>query len=78
MDWRQEAACFGTDINMWYPGPEANTEIQRRICEGCPVKKECLSDALTYDDWDDYGYRAGLSHRARNKMRRATTGRIAS
>lgn len=41
------------------------------ICQGCPVKKECLADILSLSPGeDDGGMRAGTSCADRRKLRR--------
>ena len=45
--WWEEAACAGGDTNAWFGerrGPHSDdTKLALSICEGCPVKDECLA-----------------------------------
>ena len=41
-------------------------EACRVICESCPVRVECLQDAL--DNGDEYTFRGGMTDRARRKL----------
>lgn len=41
-------------------------------CRGCPVRAECLADALTIPATLDDGIRGGYTARARQKMSRTT------
>ena len=44
-DWSRLAACRDGDPDaLFVQGAEQN--IAKRICRGCPVRYECLADAL--------------------------------
>lgn len=50
-DWRERAACQNEDWRLWFA--ETRTEKDRRdratamvICQGCPVRADCLRWAL--------------------------------
>lgn len=43
------------------------------VCTGCPVRAECLADALEWHPSYDYGIRGGHTENERRNMRR--TGR---
>jgi WhiB family transcriptional regulator, redox-sensing transcriptional regulator len=67
--WRLSAACldmptdlFLSNLEATEPDPEAVA-----VCDRCPVRAECMAEALAYDDW---GVRAGTSHRQRQQLRR--------
>lgn len=58
-DWRTRAACRGSiDDEVWFPKTKKCSRTSKRICEGpdpikhpelgCPVKQECLDDALAH------------------------------
>jgi WhiB family transcriptional regulator, redox-sensing transcriptional regulator len=55
--WVHEAACAGQPLSMFYPdlgsrrSGENDVAISRarRICARCPVRRECLSEALTVE-----------------------------
>lgn len=50
--WRSRAACRGTDPEAFFPtaedGPvyDAQVAAAKAICRGCPVRAECLEEAL--------------------------------
>lgn len=46
--WWNHGACRGHDPNLWFPEwPKPNEYRQaRKICATCPVRKQCLDDAL--------------------------------
>lgn len=70
-NWRDRAACVGRDVNYFFakPGTEM-ADAALSMCETCPVRDQCLEDALAYDPADDHGIRGGLTERARRKLRK--------
>ena len=63
-DWMTEAACRGLDPETWFPEQgkdsrlrskhprttmKAVTRLAQRICEDCPVKRECADYAIDTD-----------------------------
>lgn len=77
--WRDDAACRGKDTGLWYP-PESHSDgrprrretpksygIARQICRNeCPVRAECLEDALEHEE--PYGMWGGLTRPERNTI----------
>lgn len=50
-NWRNDAACLHADPDMFFPigttGPALDQiDEAKRICQACPVKKQCLAWAL--------------------------------
>jgi hypothetical protein len=48
-DWRALAACRGQDGRWWFTNPQTDPTghgLAERICAGCPVRKECATEAL--------------------------------
>ena len=50
-DWRAAGACLGADPDLFFPiavGEAASTQVARalRICDGCPVRQQCLDFAM--------------------------------
>lgn len=69
-DWRDDAACRGTDITIFYPDPadmpqgrNAPTKDPyphaRIICNTCTVTTHCLKEAV--ETGDNHGFRARLT-----------------
>jgi len=57
--WVKQAACADRGDEMFPDNSEHGIEAAKRICRRCPVRTECLRDAIRTDDnW--YGIRAGL------------------
>jgi WhiB family redox-sensing transcriptional regulator len=67
-----EPPCATTDPEMYFPpkGLQASIEIRmaKTLCEGCPVKAECLTYALTAGEI--YGIWGGTTANERSRMKR--------
>ena len=48
MSWTDLAACKGRDWHLWFPkrGDSLSVKIAKTVCRGCPVRLECLHEAL--------------------------------
>lgn len=68
-EWHHQAACRGMETDAFFPGRGESSDEARAICEGCAVRKDCLSAALAAGDscWGVWG---GLSNRGRRVLRR--------
>lgn len=66
-DWRQQAACAETDPELWFPDGWHESPDAIAICNTCPVRQECLDDALRMDD-NAFGIRGGLYPSERRKL----------
>jgi len=54
--WREHAACTGYDPVLW--DPDSTEEVQRmgvRICRQCPVRQQCLTEALRHREVGVWG-----------------------
>ena len=73
--WREQAACRGTDLDLFFPSRGESAEPARQVCARCPVRQPCLdyaiSNAITHGIW------GGLVERERRvlRSRRAVTAR---
>ena len=77
MTWRDDAACagmtFAQAMATFYPTgstAESRWNAARALCEGCPVRNQCLDAALTEELADaaryegkvySFGYRGGTT-----------------
>lgn len=43
VDWQRSAACRDVDSALFFDGPRS---MAVRVCQGCPVRRECLEYAL--------------------------------
>ncbi len=63
--WRDQAACKGMDPELWFPKREAACNAggyatAREICMTCPVRTECLDEAMATEQDAGKAYRAGM------------------
>lgn len=71
--WRDDAKCAGVSLRVFFhPDGERNPMRARReaqakvVCGNCPVRSECLHEALTTPNpWGTWG---GMSERERRKV----------
>jgi WhiB family redox-sensing transcriptional regulator len=67
VDWPSLAACRDGDPDaLFVQGAEQN--VAKRICRGCPVRYECLADAL--DNRIEFGVWGGMTERERRALLR--------
>lgn len=69
--WRDDATCATVDPELFYPSGPGGTAAQmerqaKAICGVCPVRKECLAEAVSVGDYT--GIRGGLSAPERRGM----------
>ena len=69
MDWRAKALCKGADPRLFYP-PGNTSLIVKAVCGGCPVRHQCLSDAVR---GDEYGIWGGTDRTQRQRLSVAVT-----
>ena len=83
--WREHAACVGSGVDFFPQPPSkdgvhghrsADPEYRRKVnvakavCNGCPVKQECLDTAMESTWFRDFGIRGGLTASEREQLRR--------
>lgn len=67
VDWPVLAACKGRDPDdLFVMGAAQN--VAKRICKQCPVRYECLADAL--DNKIEFGVWGGMTERERRALLR--------
>ena len=62
-DWTVAAKCKGMADAMF---PEADQKRARQVCADCPVRLQCLAEAL--DDRIQYGVWGGMTERERRVL----------
>ncbi len=65
--WRDEALCRETDPELFFPEKGHTPHAARRVCAVCPVRAECLADALARRDVT-FGVLGGLIPRERRDL----------
>jgi WhiB family transcriptional regulator, redox-sensing transcriptional regulator len=77
MTWHTDAACAGQPTSLWYPDDRGGNMQARRgdpyaearlICAGCPVRVDCLNEALASPDYG--GMWGGMTQDERKIERR--------
>lgn len=71
--WRDQAECTGADTELFYRQDDELTDRSKTLkireraakayCNDCPVKAECLQDAIETEEM--YGIRGGLNPKER-------------
>lgn len=56
--WREHAACRSADPELFFAGGAANAKA-KRLCASCPVRRQCLDDAIGGDE--RFGIWGGMS-----------------
>ncbi len=69
--WVQRAACRGSGFGPYFPKGGASSTPAKAVCAQCPVRGECLDNALRYPQLQ--GVWGGTS----DAERRALRGRAA-
>lgn len=66
-DWRVQAACRDENPDQLFVRGAEQRKV-RTICFGCPVRTECLSEAL--DNKIEFGVWGGMTERERRALLR--------
>ncbi|GAB3211040.1 WhiB family transcriptional regulator [Marinactinospora thermotolerans] len=66
-NWANEGACRGSDPDALFVQGAAQNRA-KLICRGCPVRTECLADAL--DNRVEFGVWGGMTERERRALLR--------
>jgi len=70
-DWAERAACRTSDPEDLFVSGAAQHRA-KRICASCPVRMECLTEAL--DNGLEFGVWGGLTERERRSLLRRHPG----
>lgn len=67
--WRLDAACRGSDPNLFYPAhPNDRCDAARAVCATCRVQDRCLEYALEFEE--KFGVWGGRNQQQLNAMRK--------
>jgi WhiB family redox-sensing transcriptional regulator len=61
LTWAARAACRTEDANLFFSDSDDSVAEAKRICQPCPVRAECLAEALRTEDGPRYGISGGLT-----------------
>ena len=64
--WWRHAVCRHAEADLWFPDKGESTVPAKRLCAGCPVRVECLEDALAAGE--KFGIRGGKTVRERRMI----------
>jgi WhiB family transcriptional regulator, redox-sensing transcriptional regulator len=77
--WRQKAACADVDPNLFFPRGQGSIPSEGlRVCTGihpthttdpCPVRADCLLEAIGHIGYEDTGIWGGTTADAREEVR---------
>ena len=67
VDWANKAACRQSDPDSLFVQGAAQNRA-KAVCMGCPVRTECLADAL--DNRVEFGVWGGMTERERRALLR--------
>lgn len=67
--WRENAACIGMDIEVFFPGENNPIKQAQNVCRGCLVMVPCLEYAL--GSVSIKGVWGGASEKERKRIIRA-------
>jgi hypothetical protein len=77
-NWLDASACSqpGVDPDLFHANESDTRALReaRAICAGCPSRVPCLTNA--YEQYDQWGIHAGLTHRQRNTYLKKAGGNI--
>lgn len=68
LPWQDSAACIGADTAIFFPESGDPVGPAKALCRACPVREQCLADAL--ERGEVHGVWGGLSAKERRKYRR--------
>ena len=76
--WRDDAACRGADIDLFFPVSEDDAGPAKEICATCPVREACLEWAMATHQEDGIFGGMTATERRRLRRRRRSAARIAA
>lgn len=68
LEWANRAACRGYDLDAFFTDSKGGIERVKRICRPCPVRKQCLAEALRAEYGSRYGIYGGLTPDERTEL----------
>jgi len=68
--WLDRGICAQIGGDMWFPdkGDRQDVAACKKVCAGCPVRRQCLDWAL--ETCEMFGIWGGLTSMERRKLRR--------
>jgi WhiB family redox-sensing transcriptional regulator len=73
-DWRDDAACLGEDIHLFFPErSQVQANQAKAICANCQVRSDCLDEAI--HNGERFGIWGGLDQEERRREARRRRAR---
>jgi WhiB family redox-sensing transcriptional regulator len=69
MTWRARAACKGAETSIFFPGRGEKLDAAMEFCDRCPVRPQCLDEAMSVGAESAVGVWGGTSERRRDQLR---------
>jgi len=66
MRWTLRAACRGQDVELFYSNEPSNVQRALKMCSNCPVRRDCIDDAVSRGEW--FGVWGGLKEGRRRRI----------
>jgi hypothetical protein len=67
--WRRKALCRSQPLAIFFPARGGSSKPALAVCGPCPVRPECLAEAIAEEL--DFGVRGGMTSSARIAARKA-------
>lgn len=64
--WIEQALCSQADPEIFFPNKGGTVRPAKSVCRRCPVRSDCLIDAIQHRD--RFGIRGGFSERDRRRL----------
>lgn len=72
-EWEKDAVCATVDPELWFPDAANEWSPALKICNGCPVQRECLKES--FDARMEFGIWAGVGAKRRLSLLRTYVSR---
>jgi WhiB family redox-sensing transcriptional regulator len=69
MSWREQAACKGAETSIFFPKRGEKLDRAMEFCNRCPVRPQCLDEAMSVGAESAVGVWGGTSERRRDQLR---------
>ncbi|MGX1909034.1 WhiB family transcriptional regulator [Streptomyces phaeochromogenes] len=68
LSWALRAACNGYDLDVFFTESKNGMKRAKQICAGCPVRRQCLAEALRAENDSRFGVSGGLTAAERSRL----------
>lgn len=66
--WASRGLCQGYDLDVFFTESKSGMKRAKQICAGCPVRPECLAEALRAENDSRFGVSGGLTASERSRL----------